>query len=207
MKDKGTITTIFALANLFVQINRLSPTEESVDSTAQMSRQDAGTSTEPTQESFPTFIGEEHCIRNAPTQTATVGHPMQQFSTPASRIRSPTKTSDGGRTAPPTSLDPARTESRLTELCILCECILRGREITWNHDHSTNATARHGRGRLGSVAGRALPKREIVGVFGRAECRPSGRGWGSGSGERRRLGGWGALGGRAHYRQMEASIV
>ena len=158
-----------------------------------MSRQDAGTSTEPAQESFPTFIGAEHCLRNAPTQTATIGHPTQEFSTPASRIRSPTKTSDGGRTAPPTSLDPARTENRPTELSILCECILRGREITLNNDHSTNAAARRGRCRVRSVAGQALPKREIAGVIGGAECRPSGRGWGGGSGERGRLGGRGRV--------------
>ena len=56
---------IFSLANLLIQINRLPAAETPITSPPQSPSQDAATSTEPTQERFPTFIGAEHRIRPA----------------------------------------------------------------------------------------------------------------------------------------------
>ena len=62
---------IFSLANLLIQINRPPPTETPITSPPQSPSQDASTSTEPTQERFPTLIGADHRIRRAsrPAQT------------------------------------------------------------------------------------------------------------------------------------------
>ena len=56
---------IFLLANLLIQINRLLPPETAITSPPRSPSQDAATSTEPTQERFPTFNSTEQRIRPA----------------------------------------------------------------------------------------------------------------------------------------------